>query len=338
MNNNQDQMLYEDRPTKAADFRRVARNRLKGFWWTAILVTLIASLLGGVAIGGASFNHNSASDETESANGFGEEQFFTPEQAEAFEKALENDDLDAAVDVISEASPVVGVILSILGIILIGAIIFAVAFNLFVSSPIKVGYQRFFLEVIDGNEREIRVGTLFRFFKQSYGKTIGLNIIHSLIMAVTALPMLICTGIGTYYLISSILELVNSSEDALIGKILIFAGLILLGVVLSLCISIPVSYSYSMAHMIMADYPSVGAMEALRLSRQMMKGNKFRLWCLDFSFIGWYLLGSCACGLGGLVVTPYQYAARAAFYHEVSNRRTPVDVEFPSVNPDDYMI
>ena len=293
--------------------------------------------MGGVAIGGASFNHNSVSDETESANGFGEEQFFTPEQAEAFEKALENNDLDAAVDVISEADPVVGVILSILGIILIGAIIFAVAFNLFVSSPVKVGYQRFFLEVIDGNEREIRVGTLFRFFKQSYGKTIGLNFIHGLIMDLTWIPMFVCTGIGSFYLISFIPELMHASDSVIAINVLTFVGIMFLGVILSLCISIPISYFYSMAHMIMADYPTVGAIEALRLSRQMMKGNKWRLFCLDFSFIGWHLLGAITCGLGNYFVTPYQYAAHAAFYNEISGRNASEDVEFPSINPDDYI-
>ena len=39
-------------------YRTVARERLKGFWWTAILATLIASLLGGVAVGSFSCNLN----------------------------------------------------------------------------------------------------------------------------------------------------------------------------------------------------------------------------------------------------------------------------------------
>ena len=39
-------------------YRTKAREALTGFWWKAILVTLIASLLGGVAVGGASCNFN----------------------------------------------------------------------------------------------------------------------------------------------------------------------------------------------------------------------------------------------------------------------------------------
>lgn len=350
--NNQYQTVYETRPTTAADFRRIARQRLKGFWWTAILVTLVASLLGGVALGGSvNFNFNFGSDDFESPdysdpdytdpdNGYvddniEEEPTFTPEQMETLEKALADFDFGTIGDVFSEVDPVLGMVFSMIGIIFVVVLVLTLAFQLFVSSPVKVGYQRFFLEVIDGNENGITMNTLFRFFKQNYGKTIGLNFLHTLLMDLTMIPMFVLMAIGGVSFVSS---MVSGSEDAIFAGVLSFIGLTFLGMIVSLCISIPVSYTYSMAHLIMADYSNVGAVEALRLSRQMMKGNKFRLFCLDLSFFGWYLLGACACGLGLYAVTPYQYAARAAFYHEISGRSTPEDVEFPSINPDDYYI
>lgn len=341
MNNNQDQMFYEDRPTKAADFRRVARNRLKGFWWTAILVTLIASLLGGIATGISFSSSNSYTEYVEPADGSegsDETLNLTPEDKEAVQEALINFNFEPAKELLSEKYPMFTFVLSIIGIVFLVIFVLALAFNLFVSSPVKVGYQRFCLEVLDGNKSEIRVGTLFRFFRENYGKTIGLNFVHGLIMELTSLPMLLGFGASYFSLVKFLPEMLNGSEDAVLGGVLTAVGFSLAGAIVTLCISIPVSYSYSMAHMIMADYPGVGAIEALRLSRQMMKGNKWRLFCLDFSFIGWYLLGVCACGLGVLIVTPYQYVARAAFYHEISGRKTPEDVEFPSINPDDYMI
>ena len=334
---NNEQIYYQARPQKAADFRKIAWNALKNFWWTAILVTLVASLLGGVAVGGGT-DYNSGSsgagveDDYESypeEEGVVEEEpLFTPEEQAALEEAVTNSNFEPLKALILEKYPTFAFVLSIIGIVVVFAIIFAVAFNLFVSSPVKVGYQRFCLEVLDGNESEIKVGTLFRFFKESYGKTIGLNFVHGLIMDLTWIPMLVCTVIGGVSFVTA---------PGWSG-FLIFLGGMLLGMLISLCISIPVSYMYSMAHIIMADYPTVGAIEALRLSRQLMKGNKLRLWCLDLSFIGWYLLGACACGLGGYAVTPYQYVARAAFYHEISGRKTPEDVEFPSINPEDYYI
>ena len=52
-----------------------------------------------------------------------------------------------------------------------------------------------------------------------------------------------------------------------------------------------------------------------------MSGNKFRLFCLDLSFIGWDILGMITLGIGMLFVRPYQQAAKAAFYREVSEGR-----------------
>ena len=344
-----EQYFYQERPQRAADFRKIARQRLKGFWWTAILVTLVASLLGGVVLsGGVSFNANvnvggvSSPDYSDPDYGMEDdaiesEPVLTPEQMEDFEQALSDFNFGAMSEVFAEDYPMVSFFLSFFAIIFVVAFVLSFAFQLFVSSPVKVGYQRFFLEVIDGNEGEIKVGTLFRFFKESYGKTIGLNFLHTLIMELTLLPMWICMIIGGISFVASLPEMFTNPGIANLGGMLTFIGLTFLGMIISICIGFPISYAYSMAHMIMADYPTVGAVEALRLSRQMMKGNKFRMFCLDFSFIGWHLLGACACGLGGYVVTPYQYAARAAFYHEISGRDNGEEVEFPSINPEDYI-
>ena len=331
---------YQAAPSRARDFRKTARQALKGFWWTAILVTLIASLLGGVSI---SLSYDFGSNNTETAPE-GEEEvvepepLLTPEQAAKLGQAITDGDFDAMGAVFSEIDPVVGFVVSNAGVIVSVVSVLGLLIALFVSSPVQVGYQRFCLEVLDGNESEIRVGTLFRFFKESYGKTIGLNIVHSLIMSLTFLPLWICMAIGSIPLFANLPAMFTApTADMIMGELLVFFGLTLIGLVISAVISIPVSYAYSMARMIMADYPSVGAVEAMRLSRHMMKGNKWRLFCLDFSFIVWYLLGACACGLGIYVVIPYQCVAHAAFYNEISNRQTPEDIEFPSINPDDYI-
>ena len=48
-----------------------------------------------------------------------------------------------------------------------------------------------------------------------------------------------------------------------------------------------------------------------------MKGNKWRLFCLDFSFIGWDILSAFTLGIVDLWLTPYRSAAAAAFYREL---------------------
>ena len=78
------------------------------------------------------------------------------------------------------------------------------------------------------------------------------------------------------------------------------------------------AYSYAMTDFILAEHPEMTASEAIEQSKQMMQGNRFRLFCLDFSFIGWAFLASLTWGIGYLWLNPYQYAARAAFYRDVS--------------------
>lgn len=63
----------------------------------------------------------------------------------------------------------------------------------------------------------------------------------------------------------------------------------------SLLFVIPViikSYSYAMAPYILYEHPELSPNDAITESRRIMHGNKWRLFCLNFSFIGWILLAS----------------------------------------------
>lgn len=78
------------------------------------------------------------------------------------------------------------------------------------------------------------------------------------------------------------------------------------------------SYSYAMTGYILADHPELTAGEAIDRSKEMMSGNRFRLFCLHLSFIGWAILCAFTFGIGNLWLTPYRQAAAAAFYREIS--------------------
>lgn len=78
------------------------------------------------------------------------------------------------------------------------------------------------------------------------------------------------------------------------------------------------SYSYAMTDYILAEHPELTANEAISISKEIMYGNRWRLFCLQFSFIGWSILASLTMGIGNLWLTPYKQAATAAFYREIS--------------------
>ena len=77
-------------------------------------------------------------------------------------------------------------------------------------------------------------------------------------------------------------------------------------------------YSYAMTNYILAEHPELTASEAIEQSKAMMYGHRWRLFCLQFSFIGWNLLCSLTLGIGNLWLRPYMQAAEAAFYRDVS--------------------
>ena len=76
------------------------------------------------------------------------------------------------------------------------------------------------------------------------------------------------------------------------------------------------SYAYAMTPFLMAEDPTLTAMDAMRLSQERMRGHKGELFCLELSFIGWILLASLTFGIGGFFLAPYMNAAYAAFYRD----------------------
>lgn len=128
------------------------------------------------------------------------------------------------------------------------------------------------------------------------------------------------------------LDLVDRQKEAEIGTLFgyfphwktaaaakLLQGLyVLLWSLLFIIPGIIAGYSYAMTSYILAEHPELTASEAIEQSKHMMSGNRFRLFCLQFSFIGWDLLCAMTLGVGNLWLTPYKQAATAAFYREIS--------------------
>lgn len=230
----------------AAEFRAIAREALRGRWGTAVIAGIIASILGGT--GGGSTP----------------EITFTQEVSGGVTPTVTM--FDQPLFTVGERIAVAGAITYIL---LIGLV--AVAIALFLGSVVEVGYSRFHLNLVDGQEASI--GQLFSYFP--HWKT---TVIASLLR-------------GIYIVLWTLL--------------LIIPGIV-------------ASYSYAMTPYILADDPDMTASEAISASKAMMEGNRWRLFCLELSFIGWSLLSALTLGIGHLWLNPYSHAARAAFYREIS--------------------
>ncbi len=136
-----------------------------------------------------------------------------------------------------------------------------------------------------------------------------------------------------------LLQLLISIRIFLWTLLLIFPGII-------------AAYRYSQAFFVLADHPEYTASQCISESKRLMQGNKWRLFCTQFSFIGWSLLASVPSGLlatmfafegFGSVITAliasipmiilneYTYMADVTFYELLTERLvvvSPQDSEY----------
>lgn len=74
------------------------------------------------------------------------------------------------------------------------------------------------------------------------------------------------------------------------------------------------SYEYYLIPYLIAENPNLPKERAFAISKQAMNGEKWKLFVLQLSFIGWHLLGMLACCMGSVFVAPYETATYAEFY------------------------
>lgn len=235
----------------AADFRKDAREALRGKWPIAILVGLVAAILGGAGAGGPEIKFN-----FDTTSGFGATFGLAGQTVYStgggFDPRWHGVLIGGAV------------YLTLLALAL------AAAYYI-LGSFVSVGYASYNLGLADRTEPGFE--RLFAYV--SNWKTTALT------------------------------RLLKSVNILLWSLLLIVPGIMR-------------AYSYAMTDYILAEQPELPASEVLARSRAMMDGSRWRLFCLQFSFIGWSILCALTFGIGDLALRPYRQAAEAAFYRELS--------------------
>jgi len=92
---------------------------------------------------------------------------------------------------------------------------------------------------------------------------------------------------------------------------------ILLWTILLVIPGIVAALSYSQTFFILADNPQMAGSDGLRKSKAMMKGNRWKLFCLFWRFFGWALLCILSLGIGILWFLPYLQTSLARFYDDL---------------------
>ncbi len=99
----------------------------------------------------------------------------------------------------------------------------------------------------------------------------------------------------------------------------LLAVFVILWMLLLIVPGIIAAYSYAMTFLIIADNPTLKPLEAISKSKEMMRGYKWKLFCLHFRFIGWFLLCLLTLGIGFFWFIPYISVSTAKFYDDIKD-------------------
>lgn len=114
-----------------------------------------------------------------------------------------------------------------------------------------------------------------------------------------------------------------------LGAYLLKTTFIVLWTLLLIIPGIIAALSYAMTYYLIAENDTIGPLEAITRSKEMMRGNKWKFFLLGLRFLGWALLCILTLGIGFLWLFPYMIVSYAQFYddikeeHAVSNRKGP---------------
>ena len=158
----------------------------------------------------------------------------------------------------------------------------------------------------------------FSNFKRSWGITWQMflkMLLPVVLMIISYILIIVSVSMSIY-------SLFISSSTAGTASLLLLIGCILL--VVSSIWSTILSYYYQLSYFIAIDNPDLTSKEAVLKSRELMTNNRWNLFKLQFSFIGWIILSAFTFGIGLLWVAPYMLFSIISFYESLISNKVDV--------------
>lgn len=194
------------------------------------------------------------------------------------------------VSFISSTFPILAVLINVVWIV--------------IATPISFGMLTTFIKFKREKNEEVKYTDFIQTAFSNFGKV--WNVFGNILLKM--LPLIIGIIIGCFLIIFGIALIVlsfNYSFIITIGALIYFVCIVLL---------IPKSFLYSLSYAILYDNPHMCGIDIVEKSEQLMKNNRWKLFCLYLSFIGWALLCIFSLGIGYLWLIPYIMISFVAFY------------------------
>lgn len=212
------------------------------------------------------------------------------------------------------------------------------AIGIIIAGPLAFGTALFFLKVSKGEKGEVE--DLFHAFKSK--EAFSFSLIAYLFTLIIIIPVFVVCSILWVTLFvgdfENIASLINSGTASLIdnGTTTPYAmdpsfiteyssplfdsgiGTIILSALIIIFVPITIlSLLLSQVYFILADQKTKSASEAIKMSWNVMKGKKMKLFLLQLSFIGWAILSVFTFFIGLLFLYPYMLTTYAKFYQNL---------------------
>ncbi len=187
--------------------------------------------------------------------------------------------------------------------------------------PMMVGVVMFFLSRI--RRQPATIGQLFQGFN-----AFGPSVLTMLLLVLIFLGVMLALAIpfmGAAFAIlasgggfAALRESGGSPET--MRSLPVLMGVFVIFYIALLVVMTWLQLRFAMIWAILADRPATGAVATLRRSAQIMRGRKWKFFCLMLRYVGWSLLSILTCGIGYLWVLPYMCAGYVAFYDDAAAR------------------
>ncbi len=189
-------------------------------------------------------------------------------------------------------------------VLYLGIIIVSAVASIFIVSPLFVGVRKFYMEAVEGR---VNFSNLIFGFKNRYLNIVKVCFVKTMsIFLWSMLVFLIGYGIGLALLFAEMTEL---------------AVAVMVAAVIATCVTlIRKELQLFFVEFLVAENPEATWREILKESKEMTYGDKFSIFVLQLSFLGWNILGMLACIIGAFFVEPYILTTETMLYRVKKGR------------------
>ncbi len=166
-----------------------------------------------------------------------------------------------------------------------------------------------------------KIGDLFHGYQNNLSCALFIGFVFVLISSICSIP---CDIMSPQLLNATDLILTQITEESTLNEAMLaystyYSVLMSYYVVMFCCslVAFLIELMFMPAYYLMLDYPDKDAKSILKLSIEIMKGNKLRYVILQLSFLPLLLLGMLSFGIGLIWVLPYMNMTKANFYLDI---------------------